>query len=42
VVSLSRVLDGIAAAAEAGLAPVKLKAVLRRRMNEAGAPGAIG
>jgi cyclic pyranopterin phosphate synthase len=35
-VPLSRVLDGIAAAAEAGLAPVKLNAVLRRDMNEAG------
>jgi len=35
-VPLSQVLDGIAAAAEAGLAPVKLNAVLRRGMNEAG------
>jgi cyclic pyranopterin phosphate synthase len=35
-VPLSQVLDGIGAAAEAGLAPVKLNAVLRRGMNEAG------
>jgi cyclic pyranopterin phosphate synthase len=35
-VPMSDVLDGIAAAAEAGLAPVKLNAVLRRGMNEAG------
>jgi len=35
-VPLSQVLDGIAAAAEAGLAPVNLNAVLRRGMNEAG------
>jgi cyclic pyranopterin phosphate synthase len=35
-VPLSQVLDGIAAAAEARLAPVKLNAVLRRGMNEAG------
>jgi cyclic pyranopterin phosphate synthase len=35
-VPLSQVLDGIAAAAEAGLAPVKLNAVLRRGMNDAG------
>ena len=35
-VPLSQVLDGIAAAAEAGLAPVKLNTVLRRGMNEAG------
>ena len=35
-VPLSRVLDGITAAAEAGLTPVKLNTVLRRGMNEAG------
>jgi len=35
-VPVSQVLDGIAAAAEAGLAPVKLNAVVRRGMNEAG------
>ena len=35
-VPLSQVLDGIAAAAEAGLAPVNLNAVLRRGVNEAG------
>jgi molybdenum cofactor biosynthesis enzyme MoaA len=34
---LSKVLDGIAAAADAGLAPIKLNTVLRRGMNEAGA-----
>jgi cyclic pyranopterin phosphate synthase len=33
---LSKVLDGIAAAADAGLAPIKLNTVLRRGMNEAG------
>ena len=35
-VPLSKVLDGIAAAADAGLAPIKLNTVLRRGMNEAG------
>ena len=35
-VPLSKVLDGIAAAAAAGLAPIKLNTVLRRGMNEAG------
>jgi cyclic pyranopterin phosphate synthase len=41
-VPLSQVLDGIAAAAEAGLAPVKLNAVLRRGMNEAGLLDLVG
>jgi GTP 3',8-cyclase len=35
-VPLLRVLDGIAAAADVGLAPIKLNTVLRRGMNEAG------
>jgi len=35
-VPLQRVLDGIAAAVDAGLAPVKLNAVLRRGVNDAG------
>jgi GTP 3',8-cyclase len=35
-VPLSKVLDAIAAAAAAGLAPIKLNTVLRRGMNEAG------
>lgn len=33
---LSQVLDGIAAAAEAGLGPIKLNTVLRRGVNDAG------
>ncbi|MFL6139186.1 MAG: GTP 3',8-cyclase MoaA [Frankiaceae bacterium] len=36
-VPLAQVLDGIAAAAEAGLSPVKVNAVVKRGVNEAGA-----
>ena len=41
---VSRVLDGIAAAREAGLAPIKVNTVVRRGMNEASRPaaGALG
>jgi cyclic pyranopterin phosphate synthase len=39
---LSKVLDGTAAAADAGLAPIKLNTVLRRGMNEAGLLDLVG
>ena len=38
---LPRVLDGIAAAREAGLAPVKVNAVIQRGVNEAGVTGLV-
>ncbi|HEX7354497.1 MAG TPA: GTP 3',8-cyclase MoaA [Mycobacteriales bacterium] len=38
---LAVVLDGIAAAAEAGFAPVKLNAVIRRGVNDAGVPDLV-
>ena len=38
---LDRVLDGIAAAREAGLAPVKVNAVIQRGVNEDSVPGLV-
>ncbi len=38
---LQRTLEGIAAAADAGLGPIKINAVLLRGVNDAGAPGLL-